>query len=106
MKKSEIYNETKRRASGAPLKDIINRWLKAYRLDNKMKEFDVINAWPEIMGVAVANRTSEIRIKAQTLYLKLDSAVMRDELSHGKQIIIDRINKKAGYKMINDIWFG
>ena len=106
MKKSEIYNETKRRASGAPLKDIIDRWLKAYRLDNKMKEFDIINSWPELMGIAVANRTSKIKIKAQTLYLKLDSAVMRDELSQGKHIIIERINKKAGYNMITDIWFG
>jgi len=31
---------------------------------------------------------------------------MRDELSYGKQIIIDRVNEKAGFEIINDIWFG
>jgi hypothetical protein len=36
----------------------------------------------------------------------MDSAVMRDELSYGKQVIIQRINEKAGFDMIRDVWFG
>lgn len=71
-----------------------------------MKELDVINAWPELMGPAVANRTKDIRIKNKTLYLTLDSSVMRDELANGKSIIIHRINEKVGFEIINDIWFG
>ena len=106
MKKNDAMNETKRTSNEAPLKDVIDRWLKAYRLDGKMKEMDIIDAWPEMMGTAVANRTRQLTIKNQTLYLKMDSAVMRDELSHGKQVIIERINKKAGFEMINDVWFG
>lgn len=106
MKKNDAMNETKRTSNEAPLKDVIDRWLKAYRLDGKMKEMDIIDAWPEMMGTAVANRTRQLTIKNQTLYLKMDSAVMRDELSHGKQVIIERINQKAGFKMINDVWFG
>jgi hypothetical protein len=31
---------------------------------------------------------------------------MRDELQHGKQIIILRLNEKAGFQMIEDVWFG
>lgn len=106
MKKNDAMNETKRTSNEAPLKDVIDRWLKAYRLDGKMKEMDVIEAWSEMMGTAVANRTKQIIIKNQTLYLKMDSAVMRDELAHGKQVIIERINQKAGFEMINDVWFG
>ena len=106
MKKKDAMNETKRTSNEAPLKDVIDRWLKAYRLDGKMKEMDIIDARPEMMGTAVANRTRQLTIKNQTLYLKMDSAVMRDELSHGKQVIIERINQKAGFEMINDVWFG
>ena len=99
-------SDLKRTSNEAPLKDVIDRWLKAYGLDGKMKELDVINGWPEMMGTAVAHRTKEITIKNKTLYLKMDSSVMRDELSHGKQIIIQRVNEKAGFEMINDVWFG
>lgn len=99
-------SDLKRTSNEAPLKDVIDRWLKAYGLDGKMKELDVINAWSELMGTAVAHRTKEIKIKNGTLYLKMDSSVMRDELSHGKQVIIQRVNERAGYQLINDVWFG
>ncbi len=99
-------NESKRNSNEAPLGDIIEKLMRAYGLENKMKEYDVIAAWPELMGPAVANRTREIRIQNGILYLTIDSAVMRDELQHGKQIIIHRVNEKAGKELIRDIWFG
>lgn len=98
-------SDLKRTSNEAPLKDVIDRWLKAYKLDGKMKEMDVIASWPELMGTAVANRTSEINIRNKTLYLKMDSAVMRDELAHGKSVIVQRVNEHAGFEIINDIWF-
>lgn len=99
-------SDLKRTSNEAPLKDVIDRWLRAYRLDGKMKELDIINAWSEMMGTAVAYRTKEVKIRNKTLYLKMDSSVMRDELAHGKQIIIERVNQKAGSEIINDVWFG
>lgn len=99
-------SDLKRNANEAPLKDVLDRWLKAYGLEDKMKEMEVINAWPELMGVAIANRTKEISIKNGKLVLKLDSSVMRDELLHGKSIIIQRVNEFAGKEIIFDIWFG
>lgn len=99
-------SDLKRTSNEAPLKEVIERWLKAYRLDGKMKELDIIEAWPEMMGTAVAHRTKKISIRNKTLYLTMDSSVMRDELAHGKEIIIQRINQKAGSELINDVWFG
>lgn len=101
-----MREEDKRTSNNTPLKELIDRWLKAYQLDGKMKELDVIEAWPEMMGIAVANRTTEIYIRNKVLYLKIDSSVMREELAHGKSIIILRVNEKAGFEMIRDIWFG
>jgi predicted nucleic acid-binding Zn ribbon protein len=99
-------DEIKRSSNETPLSEVIDKLLRAYRLDGKMKELDVIDAWPEMMGIAVANRTKEISIRNKVLYLTMDSSVMRDELSYGKQIIIQRINEKAGFEMITDVWFG
>lgn len=101
-----MREEEKRTSNNTPLKDLIDRWLKAHQLDGKMKELDIIDAWPEMMGIAVANRTTKIVIKNKVLYLKIDSSVMREELAHGKSIIIQRVNERAGYEIIRDIWFG
>lgn len=98
-------SDLKRTSNEAPLKEVIDRWLKAYKLDGKMKEIEIVNAWPDLMGTAVAHRTKEISIRNKTLYLKMESSVMRDELAHGKSIIIQRINEHAGFEIINDIWF-
>ena len=99
-------DEIKRTSNETPLSEVIDKLLRAYRLDGKMKELDIIDAWPEMMGTAVANRTKNISIRNKILYLTMDSSVMRDELSYGKQVIIQRINEKAGFEIINDVWFG
>lgn len=100
-----MREDNRRSSDEEPLKDLIDKFLKAYSLEGKMKEYDIIAAWPELMGPAVAHRTKEINIKHQTLYLKIDSSVMREELLNGKQIIIERVNKEAKCQLINDIWF-
>ena len=95
----------KRHQDSQPLKDVIDHFLKAYSLEYKMKELDIVAAWPELMGGAIAFRTKSITIKNKTLYLEINSAVMRDELYHGKKVIIERINTFARTEVINDVWF-
>jgi hypothetical protein len=100
-----MKEDHRRSAEEQPLKEVIDKFLKAYAWDGKMKEMDVVAAWPQLMGIAVANRTKDIRIQNQKLYLTIDSSVMREELLLGKQIIIDRVNDYAGKVIVTDIWF-
>ncbi|MBP6091264.1 MAG: DUF721 domain-containing protein [Crocinitomicaceae bacterium] len=99
-------DERKRTSNETPLKELIDKLMKAYQLDGKLNEMTVLEAWPEMMGIAVANRTVDLKIRNKTLYISMDSSVMRDELAHGKSIILHRVNEKAGYEMITDVWFG
>lgn len=98
-------NENQRLENKTTLGDAIDKIMKAYGLDHKMKEINVLSKWEEMMGRAVFLRTKNIFIKHQVLHLQLDSSVMRDELLNGKSIIIQRVNETAGYEMINDVWF-
>lgn len=99
-------NEYKRTSNQSTLGEVIDKLMKAYRLDGKLKEMDVLSAWEEMMGKAVATRTKDIQIRNKTLFLTMDSSVMREELSFGKSVIIQRINEKAGFEMITDVYFG
>lgn len=98
-------NDKKRNKEDKKIGEIIDKMFKAYGMSDKMKEMEIVNGWEELMGKAVANRTDKVFISNKVLHLKLNSSVMRDELSYGKQVIIERVNQRAGEEMINDVWF-
>lgn len=99
------WNENKRSGEFAPMKDVIDKLMRAYQLKGKLNELEVLDKWEEMMGKAVALRTSKLQIKDKILYITLSSSVMRDELAHGKQIILERVNQQAGFRIIEDVWF-
>ncbi len=92
--------------NGIPLKDLLSRFLKAYGLEGKMEEMNIINNWEEIMGKAIANRTKSVRIHEKVLYIDLDSSVMRDELQSVKSVILQKVNDYAGKELIINVWLG
>ncbi|MBW7867928.1 MAG: DUF721 domain-containing protein [Brumimicrobium sp.] len=98
-------NEKERFQEDTNLEKIISKMFKAWGLAPKMKELDVVAAWPELMGKGVAHRTQEIYIRNKILHLKMNSSVMRDELVYGRSVIIQRINEYAGEEVIVDVWF-
>lgn len=99
------WNENKRTGESTPMKDVVDKLLRAYGLQGKMTEMDVLARWEEMMGKAVAIRTTGLSIRNRVLCITLNSSVMRDELQHGKQIIIERVNQQAGFRIIDDVWF-
>jgi len=97
--------EFKRSSDNQPLKEVMERMFQVYRLESKLQEVDLIEAWPKLMGPAVAHRTQKIFLKGSVLHVQIDSSVAREELAKGKQIIIDRLNTYAGKTLISDLWF-
>jgi len=97
-------DEFKRNKNQSSIGEVIEKLMKAYQLDGKLKEVEVISKWEEMMGRAVFVRTKNIYIKNRILYLSIDSSVMREELLYGKSVIIHRVNEVAGFEMIHDVW--
>lgn len=98
-------NERKRENKDQNVGEIIQKMMRAWGLEGKMKEMDIINAWPELMGQGVAYRTEKLSIRNNILHIKMNSSVMRDELAFGRSVIIKRVNDFAGYNIISDVWF-
>ena len=84
---------------------VVEHLMKAYRLASQKELLDLHDAWPELMGKAIAHRTKSLKIKNKKLHLKIDSSVMREELHAGKQVIIERVNQFMKKEVINDVWF-
>ena len=98
-------DERERKSEFKALGDIVDRLMKAYHLDEKLLELDVLGKWEEMMGKAVSQRTKSIYIKDKVLILTIDSSVMREELKFGKNIIIQRINQYANKEVVIDVYF-
>lgn len=79
--------------------------LHVYKLRRKFDETALIVAWPEMMGTAVANRTKDIFIRDRKLFIRLESAVIKNDLMMMRSNIIEKMNEMAGSSVIDEIIF-
>ncbi|WP_293891101.1 DUF721 domain-containing protein [Flavobacterium sp.] len=83
--------------------DVLKEFIEKNKLQAGMDKIDVQEAWKLLMGNGVNSYTKEVVLKGTTLYVSLTSAVLREELSYGKQKIIKMINEEIGKEVIKDV---
>ena len=83
--------------------DIIRKLMKNPKLAGKLDELDALQAWEEIIGKQIYKYVADQKIYKGTLYVKLKSAVVRNELSYKKSEFISQINNRLGKKLLNNI---
>lgn len=88
-----------------PLKQAIEEFLKAFKLNDKINQSRVREVWEAIVGQVIVKHTQNLFIKNKILFVQLDSAALREELSYAKTKLIKNINKKVGGEVIEDIVF-
>jgi predicted nucleic acid-binding Zn ribbon protein len=93
MRKSQTQN----------ISEVISSILKASGLEDKLAETRLIQSWEELLGKSVARLTKSLYIKNRTLFVSLNSSVVRSELVMIKKDILIRLNEKAGKCVIDDI---
>lgn len=94
-----------RKAETSSLKEAIDELLSAYKLRSKYNETHVVASWSRIMGPAIANRTSKIFIKNKKLYVLLNSAPLKSELSMSKSKILEILNKDVQEELLEEVIF-
>lgn len=83
----------------------IGDFLKSSRLSKKLAEQRVVDGWEKIVGPMIAKHTSEVRIAENKLYLKVDSAPLRQELFYSREKIMKMLNEEAGEEIVKEIVF-
>lgn len=86
-----------------PLKAAIEEFLESYRLNDKLNETRVIQAWEKVVGEMVARNTSQLHIRKKVLFVKVNSAALRNELLYARQKLVQALNKEAGANVIDEI---
>ena len=83
--------------------DVLKQFITQNKLEAGMDVVNVRDAWKNLMGNGVNNYTTEIQLKGSTLYVALSSAVLREELSYGKDKIIKMINEELRKDLITTL---
>ncbi len=92
-----------RRSKTISLAEAIKDYIGEMNLGKKLSEVDIINSWEEIVGKAIASRTSKIYIRDGVLFVHLKSSVVRNELLMLREALREKLNEKAGSEIIKDI---
>lgn len=85
------------------LSSIINKVINKNNLRHKIDQLNIIDIWRDIIGENIHTYVKEEKVKDYTLYIKLKSSVVRNEISYNKSRIIEKINKKIGKQAIKEI---
>jgi len=85
------------------IKSILNNIIDNSSLKVGLNNVKIQSVWKKIMGSNINSYTSDISLKKRTLYVKLSSSVLREELSYGKEKIIKILNEEFGEVIIDKI---
>jgi|SRR5690554_5013013 hypothetical protein len=93
----------KRFAEHQSLKSVLQEFVSTHQLQEGLDKAQVSRLWKMLMGPAISKYTTRIYLDKSTLYVQLSSSVLREELSYGRQKIIQMINQELGKDLIQDL---
>ena len=87
------------------LKQAIEALINQYKIEERISETIVLSDWEKIVGKMISRHTKNIYIKKKVLFVELDNAALRNELSYAKTKLIEKLNATLKAEAIIDIVF-
>lgn len=94
-----------KRSNTQPLKEVLQEYVKALKMNQKLKEVSIVTNWENMVGRTISRATKDIYIKDRKLFVVLNSSVIRHELTLIKLPLMNRLNEEAKTEVITDIVF-
>lgn len=93
----------KRHTEHRSISEVLKDFVTEHHLEDGLDKIDARDAWLKLMGNGVNTYTTNVILKNDTLYVSLSSAVLREELSYGKEKIIRMLNESLGKELIQKL---
>ncbi|WP_103866578.1 DUF721 domain-containing protein [Aquimarina sp. I32.4] len=93
----------KRHQEHQTLEQVLKNFVTDNNLQKGLDKVAVRDVWEKIMGPAITKYTKNIKLERETLFVELTSSVLREELSYGKQKIIDNLNEELTKELITKL---
>lgn len=85
------------------LGEVLKDFIRTNRLEKGFDKIGIREAWHRLMGPAISKYTKEIELKDGVLYVYLTSAPLREELSYGKEKIVNLLNAEIGKTLVRKV---
>ena len=92
-----------RRAREQSIGEVIKDLLKNYDITSKFNEAHIVTLWDKLMGPSVAKYTVNIEVEKRVLFVQLNNAALKQELSYSRERIMKMLNKEVGEDVLIDI---
>lgn len=92
-----------KKTNDQPLQEVLEQWLKTYKYKSKLNQTRIADAWAKMMGPTISGYTQKVYIRQGTLYIKIEAASLRQELTYAKSKIIKNLNERLGDELIKDV---
>jgi predicted nucleic acid-binding Zn ribbon protein len=93
----------KRQGDQLKLGDVLKDFIRSNRLEKGLDKVSVKDAWHHVMGEAITRYTNDVKLDRDTLYVSLSSSVLREELSYGREKIINLLNAELEKDLIKKL---
>lgn len=90
-------------AEEKPLKKTIDKLLRAYGYQDQLDELEIVKIYENLVGKMFTNHTQKIGFKNKILYVKLDSAALKQELNYVKEGLVEKVNRELGRRVVEKI---
>ena len=83
--------------------DVLKNMVKEMKWSPKLYESRIKRFWLEVMGTTINKYTTDIKLRGKKLYITIQSAPLRQELSYGREKLITVLNREIGDDYIQEI---
>ena len=87
------------------LSELLPEILRREGLETPLQQKRLLASWNQVVGEPVAKYTGDKFIKNQTLYVKIENAALRADLTMSRATLVRRLNEQVGAQVIADIRF-
>lgn len=85
------------------LKEALHAMIESYRLKPKLNQTRIKSVWANLMGPTIDGYTRDLYIRGRKLFVTIESAPLRQELSYSKEKLRNRINEELGEEYLEEI---
>ena len=85
------------------LGSVIQDWLRANNLEEKVQEHSVPLYWEEIVGESVARHARVERVDKGKMFVTVESATWRVEVALRREEIRRKLNERLGAEVVKEV---
>ena len=85
--------------------DLLRQAIEENRSAFRFEEMEAINAWPRVIGTAIAAKTLRPYIKNGVMMIRVPGAPLRHELNMMRSRIAEAINREVGKEVVRELKF-